>query len=604
MSDPVVDKYLANQNVPDSTAPVSTPLPEKSKDEVPSDTLTNNSRDPFTSSVFYKEVLVFLEGVQVPENSVTMSYGINTPATLSLVVPAHDLMRTLSPDTKIHVFFKDFVPNTEGKREWNLLFDGEKSAHGYQIVDSGASLSLHFIHAGAYFTMMPVVTMDAASFLTLPAGWIGGDAVMCVDPYSDATTASVISGVIKGGAFKSMADIVYRMVKSVLENNSNTGIGKYYYSKIGSGNTGFKLLDRIFNVSNEAKTVSTTPVSKPFSGSGGGASGGASGAGGGGVAGDTYSGGTWRWPSTGTITRGYSVTAVYHPVHGNKQPHFGIDIGGESGQPIIASKGGTVSLNEWDKGYGNWTIIDHGDGTQATYAHMSYPAMEPVGTKVKTGQLLGYMGSTGYSTGPHLHFGVQLNGQWVSPMDYLGDPGDKAEGVSAEAIRNREGREAPKVIQRAAPLPTRMKRAFVPAFKVEPEDAVTFILVNKSTNTLELRNGENVLSTYICGTGTLGVKRSNKDKATPLGIFKIVVSTPCDDWEYLDKETGKEIVGYYSGYYVLLGTAPYNGIGIQGTKNLELLGTNNTEGSILVSDENIRELKKHITNGMFVKVIE
>ena len=97
--------------------------------------------------------------------------------------------------------------------------------------------------------------------------------------------------------------------------------------------------------------------------------------------------------------------------------HQGIDIGAGTGTPIYAAESGTVFYSAWMGGYGNLILIDHGDGRVTAYAHQSRLAVS--GGPVGRGQLIGYVGSTGDSTGPHLHFEVRVNGVAVNPMQYL-----------------------------------------------------------------------------------------------------------------------------------------------------------------------------------------
>ena len=100
------------------------------------------------------------------------------------------------------------------------------------------------------------------------------------------------------------------------------------------------------------------------------------------------------------------------------RPHQGIDIGAPTGQTIVAAAGGTAFFVGWMGGYGNLVLIDHGNGIVTAYAHQSSFVIGQ-GAYVSRGQAIGRVGSTGNSTGPHLHFEVRLNGGAVDPMPYL-----------------------------------------------------------------------------------------------------------------------------------------------------------------------------------------
>jgi murein DD-endopeptidase MepM/ murein hydrolase activator NlpD len=95
-----------------------------------------------------------------------------------------------------------------------------------------------------------------------------------------------------------------------------------------------------------------------------------------------------------------------------------MDIGAGSGTPIGAAGNGTVISAGWRGGYGNAVIIDHGGGIATLYAHQSRLGVS-VGQSVSQGQIIGYVGSTGYSTGPHLHWEVRVNGSPVNPRGYI-----------------------------------------------------------------------------------------------------------------------------------------------------------------------------------------
>ncbi|MBE3035267.1 MAG: M23 family metallopeptidase [Actinobacteria bacterium] len=126
--------------------------------------------------------------------------------------------------------------------------------------------------------------------------------------------------------------------------------------------------------------------------------------------------GDMMWPVNGPIMSpfGYRI----HPILGYRKLHTGIDFGVGYGTPIHASDSGTVIYATWMSGYGNVIIIDHGRGISTLYAHQSSLAVGN-GARVSRGQVVGYVGSTGFSTGPHLHFEVRVNGNPVDPMGYL-----------------------------------------------------------------------------------------------------------------------------------------------------------------------------------------
>jgi murein DD-endopeptidase MepM/ murein hydrolase activator NlpD len=98
--------------------------------------------------------------------------------------------------------------------------------------------------------------------------------------------------------------------------------------------------------------------------------------------------------------------------------HEGIDLGAAYGTPIAAAAAGAVIYAGWEGGYGNLVVIDHGGGIATAYGHQSRIAVS-VGQSVSQGETIGYVGSTGHSTGPHLHFEVRVNGQAVDPLGYL-----------------------------------------------------------------------------------------------------------------------------------------------------------------------------------------
>jgi len=105
-------------------------------------------------------------------------------------------------------------------------------------------------------------------------------------------------------------------------------------------------------------------------------------------------------------------------VLGTQRLHAGVDFGAPSGTPIVAAAAGTVVSAGWQGGYGNAVIIDHGGGEATLYGHQSRLAVSSGGS-VRRGQIIGYVGSTGMSTGPHLHFELRINGVPTDPMPRL-----------------------------------------------------------------------------------------------------------------------------------------------------------------------------------------
>jgi murein DD-endopeptidase MepM/ murein hydrolase activator NlpD len=134
-----------------------------------------------------------------------------------------------------------------------------------------------------------------------------------------------------------------------------------------------------------------------------------SGGGGGGSSGSGTSSSGFIWPVNGVVTSGFGWRWG--------RMHEGIDIAAPSGTPIRAAAAGTVIYAGWMGGYGNLVIIDHGNGLATAYGHQS--AIYVGGGSVSQGTVIGAVGSTGNSTGPHLHFEVRVNGSPVDPMGYL-----------------------------------------------------------------------------------------------------------------------------------------------------------------------------------------
>lgn len=108
-----------------------------------------------------------------------------------------------------------------------------------------------------------------------------------------------------------------------------------------------------------------------------------------------------------------------HPILGYVRPHNGIDLAASMGTPVYATRSGTVTVAdyEWD-GAGNYVFINHGDGFSSVYMHMENYIVS-VGEYVSAGEIIGYVGTTGLSEGPHLHFGIAYNGAYVNPANYI-----------------------------------------------------------------------------------------------------------------------------------------------------------------------------------------
>ena len=123
-----------------------------------------------------------------------------------------------------------------------------------------------------------------------------------------------------------------------------------------------------------------------------------------------------RLPAPGYISSGFGIRA--DPFTGARSHHLGVDFDANFGDPVKAAGHGIVSFAGWKKGYGNTVIVDHGDGYQTLYGHNQRNLVR-VGDLVRAGQELAKVGSTGRSTGAHLHFEVRVNGRPVNPMAYL-----------------------------------------------------------------------------------------------------------------------------------------------------------------------------------------
>lgn len=122
------------------------------------------------------------------------------------------------------------------------------------------------------------------------------------------------------------------------------------------------------------------------------------------------------WPASGAITSGFGWRNP--PIEDGSELHQGIDIAVEIGTPVVATADGEVVKSGLAGGYGNLVQINHGNGIETLYGHNSQLAVS-VGQKVKKGQVISYVGSTGVSTGPHIHYEVRVNGTAINPMKFM-----------------------------------------------------------------------------------------------------------------------------------------------------------------------------------------
>ena len=127
---------------------------------------------------------------------------------------------------------------------------------------------------------------------------------------------------------------------------------------------------------------------------------------------------TWLTPVSGyTITSAFGMRV--HPVYGYQLMHNGVDLACPQGTPIYATRAGTVTTASYQEGgAGYYVSINHGDGFGSIYMHMTHYVVS-AGQSVSAGQLIGYVGSTGVSTGPHLHFGISYADTYVNPLAYI-----------------------------------------------------------------------------------------------------------------------------------------------------------------------------------------
>ena len=208
------------------------------------------------SSVYYLDVKVFLEGVQVPHASAAISYGIDSPPSCTLTIPAASFLRELPETTKVLVIFKDLVADSSGVYQWRVIFDGELSGLGYAINPNGASITLHAIHTTAYLSLMQLMTLDAQQYLYTPQVAMLGNMTMATMGGFSKVDNDFIPEIIKGKHYSSMADLIYLILKTILVGyKDSSSVSKWYYNKLGDVVGGYKILQRIYGVSDTAKNA-------------------------------------------------------------------------------------------------------------------------------------------------------------------------------------------------------------------------------------------------------------------------------------------------------------------------------------------------------------
>ncbi|MDD3253150.1 MAG: peptidoglycan DD-metalloendopeptidase family protein [Lachnospiraceae bacterium] len=124
----------------------------------------------------------------------------------------------------------------------------------------------------------------------------------------------------------------------------------------------------------------------------------------------------WPCPASGRITSGFGGRSS--PTEGASSNHQGIDIGASSGASIVAAASGTVVVSTYSYSAGNYIMVSHGGGVYTVYMHCSQLLVSE-GAQVSQGQTIAKVGSTGYSTGPHLHFGIRAGGRYINPQSYV-----------------------------------------------------------------------------------------------------------------------------------------------------------------------------------------
>lgn len=255
------------------------------------------------TDVFYLDVKVFLEGVQVPHAQIGVSYGITNPASCTITLPANAFLRMLPGTTKILIIFRDLMPDIDGKVKYRVLFDGELSSISYSIDPTGAYVTLSGIHSTAYLTSMQLLFQDVKNYLMCTDYAMLGNSVTFQTAAGFNKAQIKILGEIfkeKASSLHSMADVAYLLVRFFLEHNkgsaNESSASKWYYSKLGNTPGGHKILKRIFGVADGAKTVALNDFDNSYEGDGGNGQGNTNGT-------NNYGTGGSSYGSTGSVTK-------------------------------------------------------------------------------------------------------------------------------------------------------------------------------------------------------------------------------------------------------------------------------------------------------------
>lgn len=206
---------------------------------------------------FYMDVKVFLEGVQVPVNSCSVSYGVNQPCMCTIMMPAHNVIRELPECTKVHIFFRDLIH----ENEYRLLFDGELAQMSYSVEASGSSMTISAIHCSGYLDLMQILVLNAEEFMFINNPHIAGESSIPVIMGEDYVKIRIIEEILKQNVMSNMADIVYRLIGTLLSTTKESSSTEFYSKKIEE----WKLMKRIYGVTDSAKSTPFPEITKKTS---------------------------------------------------------------------------------------------------------------------------------------------------------------------------------------------------------------------------------------------------------------------------------------------------------------------------------------------------